>query len=80
MLHFPCLNHTGLRVFLIFYVLRLPLKSSQLKRLLRLYQLRLERGGEHVIWSSLTKTVIFRLIYKISRHMIHQKIAHFQAL
>ena len=40
--------------------------------------LRLERGGEYITWSSLTKTVIFRLIYKICRHMIHRKIPHFQ--
>ena len=31
--------------------------------------LRLEIGGEHLILSSRTKTVISRLIYKISRHM-----------
>ena len=33
--------------------------------------LRLERGGDHVIWASCTKTSISRLINKISRHMIH---------
>ena len=42
--------------------------------------LRLERGGEHVIWPSCTKTAISRLIHKISRHMIHQKLAYFRAL
>ena len=36
------------------------------------FVLRLERGGEHVIWASCTKTVISRLIYKISRHMTHK--------
>ena len=41
--------------------------------------LRLERGGEHVIWASCTKMVISRLINKISKHIIHQKIAYFQA-
>ena len=43
-------------------------------------ELKLERGGEHVIWASCTKTVIFQLIYKISIHMMHQKIAYFQAV
>ena len=41
--------------------------------------LRLERGGELVIGASCTKTDISRLIYKISRHMIHQKIAYSEA-
>ena len=41
--------------------------------------LRLERGGELVIGASCTKMDISRLIYKISRHMIHQKIAYFEA-
>ena len=39
--------------------------------------LRLERGGEHVIRASRTKTIISQRIYKISIHMIHQKIAYF---
>ena len=42
-------------------------------------KLRLERGGEDEICVSSTKTVIYWLIYEISRHIIHQKIAYFQA-
>ena len=42
------------------------------------YSLMLERGGEHVIGTSSTKMIISRLIYKISRHMIHHKIAYIQ--
>ena len=41
--------------------------------------LRLEREGDHVNCASRFKTVISQLIHKISRHVIHQKIAHFQA-
>ena len=41
--------------------------------------IRLERGGEHVIWATCTKTSISRLINKISRHMIHKQIAYSQA-
>ena len=43
-----------------------------------LQHLRLERGGEHMVLASCTKTTISLQIYKISRHMIHQKIAYFQ--
>ena len=37
------------------------------------------RRGEHLNWASLTKAVISQLIYKIFIHMIHKKIAYFQA-
>ena len=40
---------------------------------------KVREGRRHVIWASCTKTVIYWLIYKISKHMIHQKIAYFQA-
>ena len=41
--------------------------------------LKVREGRRHVIWASCTKTVISRLIHKISKHMIYQKIAYLQA-
>ena len=40
--------------------------------------LRLERGGERVMVTGRTKTVISWLIYKLYRCLIHQKIAFSQ--
>ena len=63
-------------------IILLPCDNALVTTLLVLalhQKLRLERGGELVIGASCTIMVISRLIYKISRHMIHQKMSYFEA-
>ena len=43
------------------------------------FDLRLERGGEHIAVACCTKMGISQLIHKIYRCMIYQEIADFQA-